>query len=146
MADGENYYRIVIKPNSKYRIFFFTLLFIFYTAAVFHWPYFIPLLIKQALVSVSFVIWAVYLRSLIVISKEQILLLTEAGGLKHKFNESNETHGCLSKFSYFLPGVIHLRIINSVSNKNYWLTIFTDQIDLASKRRLRRIILSLKLQ
>ncbi|WP_371820011.1 protein YgfX [Psychrosphaera sp. F3M07] len=138
-------YRIKVDPHSRYRQYQHVVFVCWYCLAIYHWPYFIPSIIKSTYTVLFLLfVFCVYKQNVLnQTDDEEVFHLSEAGQIEWV---KRAISGQLLPISYFWPFCFYLKIINPVSQNTYWKVIFADQLNDESKRRLRRIIKTIKSQ
>lgn len=145
MDDLDVSYRVSVKPNSHIKILQFVLLLIGYLMALYTWPFYLPNIVKWALLALVLgLVLSFYLAKGPDVKEAETLevfYLSVLGQIKWV---KQDEQAQLLPTSYFLPFCFYLHLTNPLTEQIRWKVIFTDQLDDTSIRRLKRIIKRIK--
>ena len=142
MDESSNYYRILVQSGSVTRVMVSGAIFLLYIVAIWLWPFFLPIEIKLCLSVVAALflmhVWKTHAR------EEPCVVFLEPNGrvsvVKTLSNENRHSNVQISSSSYVLPWCVQLHLVSAIDAPNQWLTLYNDQLDDVSLRRLRRMV------
>ncbi len=145
MDDLDVSYRVSVTHNSRIKSGQFILLLIGYLVALYTWPFYLPNIVKCALLVLALgLALSLYLakrKAEKEAETHEVFYLSVLGQIQ--WVKQGEQAQLLAT-SYFLPFCFYLHLIEPLTQKVRWKVIFTDQLDDTSTRRLKRIIKRIK--
>ena len=142
MDESEVYFRITVGARSLYRKLVAISIFFLYFFAIWIWPYFLPMWFKLGLITLALA-FLVFSQLSNKSGEEQVMFLTYDGRMASS-QAANAFEASISPSSYILPWCVQLHLVSKVDQTSKWLTLYNDQVDDASIRRLRRTIFRAK--
>jgi len=137
-----DYYRIEVATHSKNRNIVFGSVLFLYANAVWFWPQYLPALAKVVIILLAVITTMFFLNR----SKQIPNFVAKLS--QHKKLSIDEGYMCgdyeITKWSYVLPWAVHLKLKSPLGQPSKWLSLYNDQIDNVSLRRLRRAVIKIK--
>ena len=139
-----NYHRISVYSYSYFRFWAVLGLLILYCYSILNWPAYLADGIKGIFCFSATLIAYFYLKRQKK-HKTYVLHIHESGKIS-TIMDGVKKEAKLTQSSYVLPWALQLNLSSELNNSKTWLTLYNDQLDDVSVRRIRRLILKMKQQ